>query len=151
MTLWYETGTVDKWKFTGYERDSGTGETGLDYANFRYYSSVQGRFMSVDLLGGSTSVPQSLNRFAYVLNDPINLTDPMGLSIQCHYEQVNIVVNGETQQGEEKFVCAFVDDPPPDSGWGVGDGGGIPGDPCFGLPCGDGSGGAEVSRPLRTS
>jgi hypothetical protein len=31
---WYETGTADKWKFASYERDSGTGETGLDYANF---------------------------------------------------------------------------------------------------------------------
>jgi RHS repeat-associated protein len=76
---WYETTPVDKWKFTGYERDSGTGETGLDYANFRYYASGQGRFMSADLMTGQLRLPRSLNRYAYVGNDPINLSDPLGL------------------------------------------------------------------------
>ena len=76
---WYETGTVDKWKFTGYEHDSGTGETGLDYANFRYYASAQGRFMSADFLGGHPGAPQSLNRYAYATNDPLNRVDPLGL------------------------------------------------------------------------
>src|ERR1044071_4933336 len=56
---WYETGTVDKGKLTGYAHDSGTGETGLDYANFRYYASAQGRFMSADFLGGHPGAPQS--------------------------------------------------------------------------------------------
>jgi RHS repeat-associated protein len=76
---WYETGTADKWKFTGYERDSGTGETGLDYANFRYYSSAQGMFISADFLAGSLGAPQSLNRYSYTNGDPINLKDPLGL------------------------------------------------------------------------
>ncbi len=76
---WYETGTSDKWKFTTYERDSGTGETGLDYAQFRHYASGQGRFMSADLMGGSPLAPQTLNRYAYAANNPINLIDPMGL------------------------------------------------------------------------
>src|SRR5579872_7427855 len=77
---WYETGTVDKWKFTSYEHDSGTGESGLDYAQFRYDDSGQGRFMSADSLSGSIGNPQSLNRYSYVKNDPINFTDPSG---QC--------------------------------------------------------------------
>jgi len=34
-------------KFTGYERDY---SSGLDYAQARYYSSIQGRFTSVDPL-----------------------------------------------------------------------------------------------------
>gem|GEM_PF-6824417 len=33
----------------------------------------------VDPLSGSLSAPQSLTRYAYVLNDPVNLTDPLGL------------------------------------------------------------------------
>ncbi|HWS17454.1 MAG TPA: RHS repeat-associated core domain-containing protein, partial [Candidatus Elarobacter sp.] len=78
---WYETTPVDKWKFTSYERDSGTGETGLDYANFRYYASGQGRFMSADLVGGNIRVPQTLNRYSYVLNDPVNANDPLGLCV----------------------------------------------------------------------
>ncbi len=38
--------------------------------------------MSPDLLAGSVGDPQSLNRYAYVLNDPCNLVDPLGLE-QC--------------------------------------------------------------------
>ncbi len=64
------------YKFATYERDP---ETGLDYALFRYYNSRLGRFMSPDLLSGGVGDPQSLNRYAYVLNDPVNLTDPLGL------------------------------------------------------------------------
>jgi hypothetical protein len=46
---------------------------------FRHYNSGQGRFMSADLLGGSIDMPQSGNRYAYVLNDPINSVDLWGL------------------------------------------------------------------------
>src|SRR5262249_41850045 len=76
--IWYETGTADKWKFTSYERDS---ESGLDYAMHRYYNNGFGRFQSLDLLPGRLGNPQSLNRYAYVTNDPINLVDPQGLNI----------------------------------------------------------------------
>jgi RHS repeat-associated protein len=76
---WYETGTPDKWKFTSYERDSATGETGLDYAVFRQYTPGQGRFMNADLLAGHIDVPQSMNRYPYVLNDVVNRIDAVGL------------------------------------------------------------------------
>jgi len=39
--------------------------------------------MSVDPLAGSTDNPQSLDRCVYVLNDPVNLVDPLGLSHNC--------------------------------------------------------------------
>jgi RHS repeat-associated protein len=77
---WYETGTADKWKFTTYERDS---ESNLDYAMFRYDSSRLGRFMTPDPIAGSMLDPQSLNRYAYVLNDPTDLVDPLGLCPFC--------------------------------------------------------------------
>jgi RHS repeat-associated protein len=64
------------YKFTGYERDS---ETNIDYAFARYYNPRMGRFMSGDPLGGDASDPQSHNRYTYVRNNPINLTDPTGL------------------------------------------------------------------------
>jgi RHS repeat-associated protein len=65
-------------KFTGYQRDE---ETGLDFAQARYYSNINGRFMSVDPFRGSTKVgnPQTLNLYSYTLNNPINFTDPLGL------------------------------------------------------------------------
>ena len=65
-------------QFTQKERDV---ETGLDYFLARYYSSVQGRFTSTDPLraSGRPSVPQSWNRYTYVLNNPLSLVDPTGL------------------------------------------------------------------------
>ena len=64
--------------FTGYGADA---ETGLNFAQARYQSSIQGRFTSVDPLGASASVgdPQSFNRYSYVNNNPTNLTDPSGM------------------------------------------------------------------------
>jgi RHS repeat-associated protein len=76
---WYES-SADPLKFTSYTRDSGTGETGLDYAMFREFSTGQGRFMSADLMPGNGRVPQSLNRYPYALNDPVNRLDPLGLA-----------------------------------------------------------------------
>jgi RHS repeat-associated protein len=96
---WYETTPVDKWKFTSYERDSATGETGLDYANFRYYSSGLGRFMSPDFLSGHLQIPSSLNRYSYVLSDPVNLLDPLGLDCIIDGE-IDGSVNTDTECAE---------------------------------------------------
>jgi RHS repeat-associated protein len=65
-----------KQKFTGHERDA---ESGLDFAQARYCSSVTGRFMSVDPISGKESVPQSWNRYIYALNNPLFFIDPDGL------------------------------------------------------------------------
>src|SRR5881397_2840909 len=46
----------------------------------RYYSSSLGRFMAVDPHGGVFGNPQSLNRYAYALNNPLRFTDPRGLA-----------------------------------------------------------------------
>ena len=70
-----ESGNQEKHHFTSYERD---GESGLDYAVNRFYSGSPGRFNSVDPLRGSVANPQSLNRYTYGVNDPINQVDPDG-------------------------------------------------------------------------
>ncbi|HET9711451.1 MAG TPA: RHS repeat-associated core domain-containing protein, partial [Pyrinomonadaceae bacterium] len=64
-------------QFTSHERDT---ETGLDYMHARYYHGLQGRFTSTDpfLASGRSANPQSWNRYAYVLNNPVRLTDPTG-------------------------------------------------------------------------
>jgi RHS repeat-associated protein len=64
--------------FTGKERDA---ETGLDYFGARYMSSAQGRFTSPDplLASGRVENPQTWNRYAYVLNNPLRLIDRTGL------------------------------------------------------------------------
>jgi RHS repeat-associated protein len=71
---WYNSSN-DKLAFTTYERDS---ESGNDYAMARFNASPLGRFLSPDLVAGNIADPQSLNRFSYTHNDPINLVDPSG-------------------------------------------------------------------------
>ncbi len=63
-------------RFTGKELDDP--EIGLHYYDGRYYSALVGRFVSPDPFVPAPGSPQSLNRFAYVLNNPVNLIDPTG-------------------------------------------------------------------------
>jgi RHS repeat-associated protein len=58
------------------ERDA---ESGNDHTQFRQFMPNFGRWMSPDPLAGDVTNPQSLNRYAYVMNNPINLTDVLGL------------------------------------------------------------------------
>jgi len=78
-TLGYGADAVRQ-KFTGYEFDA---ETGLNYAQARYQSGVQGRFTSVDPLGSSADIadPQSFNRYSYVQNMPLTAVDPTGMAL----------------------------------------------------------------------
>ena len=65
-------------KYTGYERDDATG---LDYANARMYNNGRGRFMQADPSWAKATNyrrPESLNRYTYVFNDPVNFIDPGG-------------------------------------------------------------------------
>jgi RHS repeat-associated protein len=70
--------TNERNRFTGHARDQ---DTGYDHTLWRKLDSVQGRWTSPDPYGGSMEIgnPQSFNRYAYVLNDPVNLMDPLGL------------------------------------------------------------------------
>ena len=61
---------------TGKERDA---ESGLDNFGARYDASSMGRFMTPDPLGGRLIDPQTLNKYAYVRNNPTTLIDPTGM------------------------------------------------------------------------
>jgi RHS repeat-associated protein len=68
-------------KFTGHERDLLANDPHtLDYMHARYEMGAMGRFLSVDPVLGTAVTPQSWNRYSYVRNAPITLTDPSG---QC--------------------------------------------------------------------
>jgi RHS repeat-associated protein len=64
--------------YTGYEKDD---ESGLEFAQARYYNPTHGRFTSVDPLTASATIrnPQTFNRYAYALNSPYKFTGPLGL------------------------------------------------------------------------
>jgi RHS repeat-associated protein len=70
-------------EFTGLELD---GETALNHADFRQLATVQGRWITPDP-AGLTAVdptnPQSLNRYGYVLNNPLKFADPSGMHLPC--------------------------------------------------------------------
>jgi RHS repeat-associated protein len=73
---------AERRKFTGHERDTlGTTDTADDRDNMhaRHFNPLLGRFLSTDVFGGYVEQPQSLNRFAYVLGNPINYVDPDGM------------------------------------------------------------------------
>jgi hypothetical protein len=58
-----------------------------------------GRFMSPDPLGGHLELPQSLNKYAYVMNNPLSLTDPTGLDFSLGCTAAKDGSNASTCQG----------------------------------------------------
>ncbi|MCX7570971.1 polymorphic toxin-type HINT domain-containing protein [Tumebacillus sp. DT12] len=49
----------------------------MDYSA-RWYSPAEARFTTKDTWAGLQDLPQTLNRYAYALNNPVNITDPSG-------------------------------------------------------------------------
>ena len=71
-----ETGVNQDFKFTGKQQDD---STGMYYYGARYYEPMIARFVAADSFKGEINNPQSLNRYAYTLNNPIKYTDPSGM------------------------------------------------------------------------
>ena len=67
-------------KFAGNERDSDdpANAGALDYMHARYYAPVGGRFLSLDFGPPHPLLPQSWNRFAYTMDNPLLRFDPTG-------------------------------------------------------------------------
>jgi RHS repeat-associated protein len=93
-------------RYTSYERDANAG----DDAMFRRYQSAQSRFPQPDPYDGSYNLtdPQSLNRYAYVQNDPVNFVDPSGLLAigSCHTVlYVTVDFDTRAQRTYEIQIC----------------------------------------------
>jgi RHS repeat-associated protein len=78
-----EAGTPGR-SFTGQDQDVATGPGGAGVYDFlfRKYDPSAGRWLSPDPYGWGAvdqTAPQSLNRYAYVMNNPMNAVDPLGL------------------------------------------------------------------------
>ncbi len=71
----YSGNTQDNRLFTGHERDW---SMDTDYMHTRHYSPDMGRFLSVDSFRGVPGSPLSLNRYAYVMGNPVKRMDPDG-------------------------------------------------------------------------
>ena len=66
----------------GYNGEYCNAVTGQIYLRARFYEPEMNRFSQKDILRGDAADPVSLNRYAYVRNDPVNFIDPSGMSVR---------------------------------------------------------------------
>ncbi len=90
---------TDAYHFAGIDYDA---ESNTDHAQFRQYSSTQGRFLTPDPSDDSYDInnPQSLNRYAYVVDNPLSLVDPYGLDAEG---------DAEANAGCSRFFTSGID------------------------------------------
>jgi RHS repeat-associated protein len=86
---WQTAGSNSYWTFAAFGPTQPG--TSLYPTPFRHDSSTQGRWLSPDPLGGGPLNPQSLNRYAYALDNPCSLIDPLGL------DACNFIINFNNQ------------------------------------------------------
>ena len=108
-------------KFATYFRDS---DTGLDYAQNRYYQPGMARFMTTDpyIASAKAGEPGSWNRYAYTRGDPVNRTDPLGQDDTDDPNQCAILdANPElaAQNGGGAALCYQFEENESDGGGGV--------------------------------
>jgi RHS repeat-associated protein len=112
-------------------------EINLEHTLFRKYSGTQGRWLTPDPLGTGSADPtnpQSWNRYAYVMNDPVDQTDPLGLD-----DSGGIGGYGFCGLGPCGFFPGGAPGFGPCMGPGAGQGidcGGSPYNNCFSVDCG---------------
>lgn len=74
-----QSGTAENpYQFAGAWNYRADGDAGLIQVGARYYDPQVGRFITADLVLGTPLNPQSLNRYPYVENNPVNAIDPTG-------------------------------------------------------------------------
>jgi RHS repeat-associated protein len=61
-------------------------DTGMQYHRARYYNPALGVFPSLDTFEGTIFNPMSLNRYQYVLANPVNRADASGMCSTATYE-----------------------------------------------------------------
>jgi RHS repeat-associated protein len=102
----YNASYTERLRFTGHERDlvnpAGQGDD-LDYMHARHCSPIIGRFLSTDLAQGKPTTPQSWNRYAYALGNPMKHVDPDGKESRAAIQldqDIQAVLRGEMSREE---------------------------------------------------
>ncbi|MCH9646605.1 MAG: RHS repeat-associated core domain-containing protein [Deltaproteobacteria bacterium] len=99
-----------EFRFAGHEQRDHS--TGADYMHARHYRSDIGRFVSVDPLPGKAGEPQSWNRYAYALGNPLNLIDPSGEQAICDNGELGEADVGVCHGNPVPFYFEAEFDPP---------------------------------------
>jgi RHS repeat-associated protein len=94
-------GNAGLFQYTG---QAWIGQLGFYYYKARMYSPTLGRFMQTDPLGYGGDGP---NLYAYVLNDPVNFDDPMGLQ-----QAITVIAcrSGDSDIGSGGFLVCVKND-----------------------------------------
>ncbi len=90
------------YNFTGQRLDP---STGLLFYGARYYDPRIARFVQADTLVPSINNPQMLNRYSYVVNNPLRYTDPTGHVFMADYA---------TTLYPNTWLIGFSEPPPPE-------------------------------------
>ncbi len=78
----------------GYNGEYYNAVTGQIYLCARFYEPEMNRFSQKDILRCDAANPVSLNRYAYVQNDPVNFIDPSGMSVRSLLQKGKAAVTG---------------------------------------------------------
>ena len=74
--------TPNNYLYSGEQFDP---DLGIYFQRARYYNQERGRFLSMDPFAGVLDEPDTLHKYLYVGNDPVNLTDPSGMAEMAEY------------------------------------------------------------------
>ncbi|HEV7163757.1 MAG TPA: RHS repeat-associated core domain-containing protein, partial [Gammaproteobacteria bacterium] len=94
-------GTTDK----GYTDQEQLDNVGLIHMNGRVYDPQIGRMISADPTIPNPMYSQAFNRYAYVYNNPLSMTDPSGFAVTCSTKPCDKCIE----------TCVPTPDPPPDA------------------------------------
>jgi RHS repeat-associated protein len=86
----FNPGDGERMRFTGHERDladPSSDQDDFDYMHARHASPITGRFLSVDSATSNPGKPQSWNRYAYALDNPLCYLDPTGQAAESSFFQ----------------------------------------------------------------
>ena len=106
--------TPTDYRYTGQLQPA---EAGLYFYSARWYDPQLGRFIQADTVVPGAGNPGAYDRYAYVLNNPINLTDPFGHGCRRnlgagHFSEMDCPedawsYNGDPATGEEPSVNIY--------------------------------------------
>ncbi len=96
--------TALQWTERGYTGHEHLDPVKLIHMNGRVQDPILGRMMSADPLLGDLTDPQSLNRYSYVRNNPLALTDPSGFVTCSENEEGVWTCDVTAQPGEPDTV-----------------------------------------------
>ncbi|MDH3445779.1 MAG: RHS repeat-associated core domain-containing protein, partial [Deltaproteobacteria bacterium] len=98
--------STNPFQYTGRENDG----TGLHYYRARYYNAAFNRFLAEDPL--PCEQRKGISLYAYVSNNPINLTDPSGLAPRtggtreaCNYYDDRCKPSSKTDESRDEYAC----------------------------------------------